>query len=69
MRQIVAAVLPREEGVILDPFMGSGATIAAAHALGFRSIGLEISPEYYRLAKRGVPRLAAVDVTTTIAQV
>lgn len=58
MRQIVSAVLPLSKGVILDPFMGSGSTIAAATALRLRSIGVEIAPEYYRLAKTAIPRLA-----------
>ena len=37
----VRAALPMEEGVILDPFMGSGSTIAAATAMGLESVGLE----------------------------
>jgi len=58
MRQIVRASLPLGKGVILDPFMGSGSTIAAASALGLRSIGLEINPRYFRLAKKAIPSLA-----------
>lgn len=58
MRQLVRAALPLGEGVILDPFMGSGSTIAAASALGLRSIGVESNIEYYRLACKAVPRLA-----------
>jgi len=34
LRQIVRAALPLGEGVILDPFMGSGSTIGAAVACG-----------------------------------
>ena len=58
MRQLVRASLPLGEGAVLDPFMGSGATIAAAAALGIRSIGLEIDEEFFRLAERAIPQLA-----------
>jgi DNA modification methylase len=61
LRQIVRAALPFDEGVILDPFMGSGSTIAAAAFLGLRSIGLEINPEYFQLAERAIPRLAQLE--------
>lgn len=62
VRQVVRAALPLGRGVILDPFMGSGSTIAAASALGLRSIGVEINTEYYRLAEEAIPRLAALRV-------
>lgn len=61
LRQIVRAALPLGEGVILDPFMGSGSTIAAAAACGLESVGLEISPEYFALAQQAIPRLAAYE--------
>lgn len=60
MRQIVRAVLPLGEGVILDPFMGSGATIAAALACGLESIGVESNREYFQMAKRAIPQLADI---------
>jgi hypothetical protein len=44
-------------GVILDPFMGSGATVAAASACGLQSIGLEIDAEYFEMAERAIPKL------------
>jgi hypothetical protein len=59
MRQIVRASLPFGEGTILDPFMGSGSTIAAATACGLRSIGLESNDEYFDMAARAIPLLAA----------
>ncbi len=59
LRQIVRASLPLGKGVILDPFMGSGSTIAAAAACGLDSIGLEVSCEYFGMAKKAIPELAA----------
>ncbi|MBI5863313.1 MAG: site-specific DNA-methyltransferase [Planctomycetes bacterium] len=62
MRQFVRAALPFGKGVILDPFMGSGSTIAAASALRLRSIGIETNDEYYRLACKAVPELARIEL-------
>ena len=60
MRIIVRALLPLGEGTVLDPFMGSGSTLAAAEAIGYDSVGLELDDEYFRLAKQSIPRLAAL---------
>ena len=57
MRQLVRASLPFDEGIILDPFMGSGSTIAAASHCGLSSTGLESNPEYFKIAKNAIPRL------------
>jgi hypothetical protein len=43
--------------------LGAGSTITAASALGLRSVGLEISREYFDLAVAAIPRLAALPVT------
>ena len=58
LRQIVRASLPLSQGTILDPFMGSGSTIAAAEACGLSSIGLEVREEYYQMAVSAIPQLA-----------
>jgi site-specific DNA-methyltransferase (adenine-specific) len=60
MRQVVRAALPLGRGVILDPFMGGGSTIAAALAIGYESIGLERDPQYFAMAVEAVPKLAAL---------
>ncbi|MBI3417021.1 MAG: site-specific DNA-methyltransferase [Verrucomicrobia bacterium] len=60
MRVIVRALLPLGEGTVLDPFMGSGSTIAAAEAIGYDSVGVELDNEYFKLAERSIPRLAAL---------
>lgn len=67
MRHLVRATLPLGRGVILDPFMGSGATNAAALALGLRSIGIERDRRFYDAAVRCVPKLAAIAVSEGVA--
>lgn len=41
----------KENGVVLDPFMGSGSTIVACEEMGRVGIGIEISPKYFDIAK------------------
>ncbi len=60
MRQLAQAALPCREGIVLDPFMGSGSTVAACAALGLRSIGLEVDPEYFAMAQGAIPKLASL---------
>jgi site-specific DNA-methyltransferase (adenine-specific) len=48
------------KGVLLDPFAGSGSTLAAAEAVGYQSIGLEKDPEYFKIAVKAIPKLAAL---------
>ena len=59
MRQVVRAALPLGTGVVADPFMGSGATVAAAEAIGYRCIGVERYGDYFDMAVDSVPLLAA----------
>lgn len=63
LRQIVRASLPLGEGVILDPFMGSGSTIAAASACGLKSRGVESNAKYFLMANHAIPLLADLSVT------
>lgn len=61
MREIVRAALPLGEGVILDPFMGGGSTVAAAFVVGYASIGIENDPQFFAVAKEAIPKLAALE--------
>lgn len=45
MRWLVRLVTP-PGGVVLDPFAGSGSTLVAARAEGFRAVGIEREQEY-----------------------
>lgn len=58
MRKIVRAALPLGEGILLDPFMGGGSTIAAAEFCGYASIGLEVDAGYFAMGAEAIPRLA-----------
>lgn len=58
LRQLVRGVLPLGEGVVLDPFAGSGSTLAAAAAISYSSIGIEKDPHYFAIAREALPRLA-----------
>jgi hypothetical protein len=65
MRQLVRAALPLGEGIVLDPFMGAGSTIAACVALGYRGIGIEVDPAYFATAEAAVPALSRLEVGRT----
>lgn len=62
LRPLVRSSLPLGKGVILDPFAGSGSTLAAASAVGLQSIGLERNRDYYEMGVEAIPRLAALAV-------
>ena len=60
MRQLVRASLPLGTGKVLDPFMGGGSTIAAANAVGYESVGVELDRKYFETALNSIPSLAAL---------
>lgn len=64
LRQVVRAVLPLEKGIILDPFMGSGSTVAAAEAAGLTCIGVERYADYFAMSQQAIPRLAGLVVNS-----
>ncbi|MDD2237809.1 MAG: DNA methyltransferase [Kiritimatiellae bacterium] len=59
LRIFVRALLPMGRGVVLDPFMGSGSTMAAALSIGVDAIGIENDSTFFMLAERVIPELAS----------
>lgn len=62
MRQLVRAVLPLGQGIVVDPFAGSGSTLAAAEAVGYQSIGVEKDPHFFDIACDSIPKLARLKI-------
>ena len=50
---IIKAACPKN-GVVLDPFAGSGTALRVARKLGRQFIGIDINPEYVGMSKRRV---------------
>ena len=51
MEYLIKLVMPPKDGLLLDPFAGSGTTILAAKRLGFNAIGIEKCEEYSKIAR------------------
>ncbi len=66
MQWLIRLVTP-PNGLILDPFAGSGSTLLAADRMGFRSLGIEMSPDYAEIIKARLtgdaPLLARLEMT------
>jgi site-specific DNA-methyltransferase (cytosine-N4-specific) len=56
---ILATTPPR--GVVLDPFCGSGTSLAFARRQGLRSIGFDLKPEFCALSREAVEEAARSD--------
>ena len=56
-QRLIACFTPPEGSLILDPFAGVGSTLLAAKELGKDAVGLEISPEFARIAERRVSQM------------
>jgi site-specific DNA-methyltransferase (adenine-specific) len=54
---LIESFCPRG-GVVLDPFAGSGSTLAAARSIGRDYIGIEIDPHFHEVATQ---RMAAIE--------
>jgi len=53
MRYLCKLITPKN-GIILDPFLGSGSTAIAAKLEKFNWVGIEKEPEYCEIAKRRI---------------
>lgn len=66
MKYLCRLVTPKG-GIVLDPFMGSGSTGKAALQEGFRFCGIEMSSEYFEIAKARIEH-AADDKTVNLEE-
>ncbi len=60
LRILARAILPLGKGRILDPFAGSGSTIAACRAIGYDAVGIETDDEYFDVLDSNIRTLAAM---------
>ena len=68
LRTLVRAALPLGEGVVLDPFAGAGSTLAAAEAVGYKSVGIEKDPLYFEMAKAGHTEADGLHARPTVSR-
>jgi site-specific DNA-methyltransferase (adenine-specific) len=50
MEYLIKMATPKG-GIVLDPFAGSGTTLVASKKLGYKYIGIEMEPEYVKIAR------------------
>lgn len=62
LRQLVRAILPLGKGIVLDPFAGSGSTLAACEAIGYESVGVERDRKYFDVAIEAIPKLSKLAI-------
>jgi site-specific DNA-methyltransferase (adenine-specific) len=65
MRWFVRLVTP-PDGLVLDPFVGSGTTLVAAVLEGFRCTGAEADPEYAGIAEARVKAACGEKVSAAV---
>jgi adenine-specific DNA-methyltransferase len=63
LKPLIEAFCP-SDGIVLDPFAGSGSTLLAARQLGRQFIGIEIDAQHRRTA---TARLQPAETTALVA--
>lgn len=59
-KKLIKSAMPKKDGVVLVPFVGTGSECAAAKELGQSYIGFEINPDYVRIAEKMVNSVKVV---------
>ncbi len=57
MEYLIKLVMPPKDGILFDPFAGSGTTILAARKLGYTAIGIEKEQQYCEIARARIEAL------------
>ena len=60
LRVLARTLLPLGEGVLLEPFAGSGSTLGACKAIGYDAVGVEIDEAYYNALESNIAQFAAM---------
>jgi site-specific DNA-methyltransferase (adenine-specific) len=68
LRQLVRGVLPLGKGVVLDCFAGAGSTLAAAEAVGYESLGIEVDSHYFDMAREAIPKLTRMALAVPLTR-
>jgi site-specific DNA-methyltransferase (adenine-specific) len=53
-RKLIKSAMPKKDGVVLVPFVGTGAECSAAKELAQNYIGFEINPDYVKIAEKTI---------------
>lgn len=61
--RIITSVLNDNNGIVLDPYCGSGTTLVAAKLLNKKFIGIDISEEYIKYAKQRLENVSSEKTT------
>jgi site-specific DNA-methyltransferase (adenine-specific) len=51
-RKLILSAMPKKDGIVLVPFVGTGSECVAAKELGQSYVGFEINPDYVRIAEK-----------------
>lgn len=60
MEYLIKMVTPKN-GIVLDPFMGSGTTGCGAVKNGYDFIGIDLTPEYLEIAEKRIKRYLQIE--------
>jgi len=51
-RKLIKSAMPKKNGIVLVPFVGSGSECAIAKELGLSYLGYELNPDYIKIAEK-----------------
>lgn len=66
LMQYLCRLVTPSDGIVLDPFAGSGSTCKAAIAEGFKFIGIEINPDYIDISYNRIEQEKSYGVQTDL---